>query len=545
MPGVHFGGLRPHASPLGSRSTLIAALLAAACALRLLLGVTTAWNWDEEREWVYTADAISFVPGRISTPYRIANHPTGGAYGMSAGMAALPGTRVGPRLGGILVGSATVLLAATMAGALGGPAAAVWTAALVAFNEYHMAVSAMALELVYYVAFGMFAVFAFWRFLETDRDRWLYAAAVSLGYAYFCKEIAALIGPVLLAALIRRDGLRWLWRGRSWLAAGIVVLFVVPDYLSFGATPESALLPADHVSRIKGLGLRYHPTMFYLYDAVRWAFERLGRDFYDAGLGGYPHTNLVAGALMLGGTAWALLVGQVWRHQLGALLLAVFATIFSWFTFIETDGGTRGLDPIGWQWVDLTLVPATVFTGTWLSRQAGRWRALTWGAAALALAVAAVETVTTRLNTSALSAAACPEHVLATGALQEVRFELGSCDVCATPEARVASVAIVGPLGQLRPAAADEFEVVANGPAPRVRLQAASLPGENWGRWPGPWSAGEPARRYTVTLEPTTPGAAAWQRAAEPDAIEVEVFIMPRPFEPHYRPVFACRPAAN
>jgi hypothetical protein len=95
------------------------------------------------------------------------------------------------------------------------------------------------------------------------------------------------------------------------------------------------------------------------------------------------------------------------------------------------------------------------------------------------------------------------------------------------------------------PAAADEFEVVANGPAPRVRLQAASLPGENWGRWPGPWSAGEPARRYTVTLEPTTPGAAGWQRAAEPDAIEVEVFIMPRPFEPHYRPVFACRPAAN
>jgi hypothetical protein len=282
---------------------------------------------------------------------------------MSAGMAALPGTRVGPRLGGILVGSATVLLAATMAGALGGPAPAVWTAALVAFNEYHMAVSAMALELVYYVAFGMFAVFAFWRFLETDRDRWLYAAAVSLGYAYFCKEIAALIGPVLLAALIRRDGLRWLWRGRSWLAAGIVVLFVVPDYLSFGATPGVGVAAGRPRVAHQGLGLRYHPTMFYLYDAVRWAFERLGRDFYDAGLGGYPHTNLVAGVLMLGGTA-----GPPRRPGLAASARRPAPGLCS----PRSSAGSLSSKPtaapvarpdrlaVG----GLTLVPATVFTGT-------------------------------------------------------------------------------------------------------------------------------------------------------------------------------------
>jgi predicted membrane-bound mannosyltransferase len=203
--------LRPSASRSGS--WLLALLLVAAFASRLLLGVTTVWNWDEEREWIYTADLISLVPGHINTPYRVANHAAGAAYG-SLGQAVLPETRLGSRIVGIVLGVVTVAVAATMAGAMGGPAAAAWTAALMAFSEYHLAVSAMALELVYYVAFGMLAVYAFWRFLETDADRWLYTTAVCLGLAYFCKEIAALLGPPLLIALIRRDGLRWLWRGR-------------------------------------------------------------------------------------------------------------------------------------------------------------------------------------------------------------------------------------------------------------------------------------------------------------------------------------------
>ena len=73
--------------------------------------------------------------------------------------------------------------------------------------------------------------------------------------------------------------------------------------------------------------------------------------------------------------------------------------------------------------------------------------------------MAAVETATTRLNTSALSAAACPEHVLATGALQEVRFELhrgpelctqGSLDFSARPTTSP-TAASTSPLTPLTP----------------------------------------------------------------------------------------------
>lgn len=511
--------------------------------MRLGLGVATAWNWDEEREWVHTADVISLQPGRINTPYRVGYHAAGSAYGIALGTTALPGTRLGTRIVGIVLGVATVAVAAAMAGALAGPAAATWTAALVAFNEYHASVSAMAQEKVYYLFFGVLAVYAFWRFLETDRDRWLYATAASLGMAYFCKELAALLGPVFLLALIRRDRLAWLWRGRSWIAAGIVVLFVIPDYLGGAEAATTAISPGDHLSRLQGLGLRYHPTVFYLYDLVQWAFTRLGRDFVDPGL--YPYTNLVSGLVLLGGVAWGLGVGRVWRSHLGLLLCATFVMIFVWFSVVETNSGNRLLDPIGWQWVDLTFVPAAALAGAWLATQSGLWRTVTWTIAGLGLTIAVADAMTTRLQQSPLAPAACPEHVLATGAMQEVRIELGSCDACATPEARIESVSVTGPGGALRPAADDEFDVVAEGAVPRLRLRAHSRPGESWGGWPGPWADDEPARRYVISLRTTTPGAPAWQQATEPDTVDVDVFIMPRPYEPHYLPVFACRSDAD
>ena len=470
------------------------------------------------------------------------NHTPGAVYGISLGQAALPGTRIGSRLVGIVLGVLTVAVAAALAGAMAGPTAAVWAAALVAFNEDHIGVSAKAVELVYYVTFGMLALYAFWRFLETDRDKWLYAAALSLGVAYFCQEIAALLGPVMLLALVRRDGLRWLWRRRSWVAAAIVALFVIPDYLTvLGDAPTSAVLPTDHLSRINGLGLRYHPTLFYLYDLVQWAFAKLGRDFFDAGAG-YPHTNLLAGVVLLGGVFWALFIARVWKSHLGWLLCAVFIVVFGVFTVLETDGGTRGLDPIGWQWIDLTLVPAAVLTGTWLATSVGVWRYLTWTAAGLAVAIAAVQVTTNRLEQPALAAAACPEHIVATGALQDVRILLGSCDACVTPAAVIDSVQILGARSVLRPARPDEYEILSgDGTTPRLRLRTLSESGETWGGWPAPWTADEPARRYLVRLRTTPPAEApSWQRASEPEAIEVDVFIMPRPYEPEYRPVFGC-----
>jgi hypothetical protein len=209
---------------------------------------------------------------------------------------------------------------------------------------------------------------------------------------------------------------------------------------------------------------------------------------------------------------------------------------------LETDGGVRGLDPIGWQWVDLTLVPAAVLTGAWLARSRGAWRYVTWTAASVAVAIGAAGVARDRLALPALSASACPEHILATGDLHDVGMLLGSCDACVTPEATIASVRVLGPHQVFRPARTDEYEILEGaGAGPRLRLRASSEPGETWGGWPAPWGADEPARRYVVELRPTpTTRAAAWQRTSQPATIDVDVFIMPRPYEPHYRPVFGC-----
>ena len=100
------------------------------------------------------------------------------------------------------LGLVTIVLVYLLTREWYGETAARWAAALLAFNEYVLTLSARATAHVPHFFFVAVAVFAFGRFLARQRPGYLYAAAAALGLAFYVKEHSALLVPVVFAALL-------------------------------------------------------------------------------------------------------------------------------------------------------------------------------------------------------------------------------------------------------------------------------------------------------------------------------------------------------
>ncbi|MGE0887578.1 MAG: ArnT family glycosyltransferase [Blastocatellales bacterium] len=170
------------------------ALLIVAFGLRLYLAITTAYLWDEDRDWIPLAESISFEPGAINLPVRGDFHGALSAYFIKAGAFLIGNTHLGYRFFGLLAGVVTIVVVYRLAFEFAGAIAAKLSAVFIAFNEYHIQVSTMAIQKVYYLLFAGLAIYGFCRFLREQSPRWLYLAAVAVGLAFLCYEISWFFG---------------------------------------------------------------------------------------------------------------------------------------------------------------------------------------------------------------------------------------------------------------------------------------------------------------------------------------------------------------
>ena len=141
----------------------------------------------------------------------------------------------------VLLSIATILLIYALTRQWVGPVAARWAAALLAFNEYYLAVSSRATAHVPYLFFVAAALLVFSRFLSTQRPAFLYAAAAALGLAFYCKEHAVLLLPFFFIALLRSGGWKPLRSPHPYLAALVFAAIVGPDiYWNLTTNRETA-----------------------------------------------------------------------------------------------------------------------------------------------------------------------------------------------------------------------------------------------------------------------------------------------------------------
>jgi len=147
-----------------------------------------------------------------------------------------------------------------------------------------------------------------------------------------------------------------------------------------------------HLRRVGGLGFSLYPSMFYLRTPVRSVYARTTGTQLTDETTEYWSMNPAIGVLLLGAVLITT-VRPVRRDQLRIFLLVMFWAIFGFFTLIRRGDPPGRLDPVSWIWVEMTIVPAIVLTGSQLSDIRGKWRVVLWTAALLALAAACVQLV--------------------------------------------------------------------------------------------------------------------------------------------------------
>ena len=361
------------------RSDLIFALiLLAAVLLRLYFATTAEYIYDEESASIPRSQTISFAPGNLQLPIRGQNHPALPAYFVKASSLLFGTTPLGYRLVHVLAGLCTIVLIFVLSRQWYGPVAARWAAALLAFNEYYLGVSARATAHVPYLLFTAAAVYAFGRFVSVQRAVYLYAAGVALGLAFYCKEHSALLLPVFLLMLLHARYRHWFRSPHVYAACALFFLVIGPDLL-WNVTAGDDIRQAtysDHLQRMGGLGLSPYPFMFFARDAVQWLHGLLtGRGLVDA-TAEYLSMNAALGALLLG----AVLVTTLRRPAPDStrFLLLLFWGVFGFFASIRPGASPKDLDPASWIWVDVTLFPTVILAGALLAGAKGRFRIASW-----------------------------------------------------------------------------------------------------------------------------------------------------------------------
>ena len=370
-------------------------IIVTALAPRIYLAATELYIYDEDSSSIPRSQMISFALDNLQLPLRGQNHPALPAYFVKISSLLFGTTPLGYRLFHVLVSLATIALVFFLTRHWYGAVAARWAAALLAFNEYYLTVSARATAHVPYLLFVGGAVYAFGRFLSTQRPGYLYAAGASLGLAFYSKEHSALLVPVFAVTMLLPDHRHWFRRWHLYVAAALYVIIISADLVwNVRASQDIGQATySDHLQRIGGIGFSPYPLMFFGREAVQWLHTAILGNQLDDHTREYLSMNPALGLILLGAVALTMAMATRAVPVSSRFLLLLFWGVFGFFSLIRPGDPQKNLDPVSWIWVDATLFPTVILAGAALAHVRGAWRTATWTLACGALLYASAQVI--------------------------------------------------------------------------------------------------------------------------------------------------------
>jgi len=423
---------------------LLLGLLALALALRLWLALNAAYIWDEERDWIPEALAISLDPSDPHLPLRTEMHGALVAWLIRLGSLIGDGSHLAYRWTSILAGISTIAVTAALARRLAGPVAGLAAAALLCFNEYHVSMSALAIQISWYMLFSALAILFFLDYLDRRAGWRLVLAAVFAALSFLSYEIGGLTILILAIYALIRLGPGLFGRREFYLAAALGLAIILPDMLANLKSGTAGESYDSLLGRIVGIGFNPQYAAFLGRDLLEYLYPLLlGRSFVDYG-GTYKAMNPLMGILLGGSVLYCLLTipgwvrGRMPRHALFHLLL--FFGVFGFFTLIETQENYTL-----WFWVGIILLPGAVLAGGVIALAGTYLRAGAIGIAVIGAVISLLSLTLTNYDFQKIRGHPKPD--LLTGppgsmAEMEVLFDL--CDLCyPAPEFRLVDIGYV------------------------------------------------------------------------------------------------------
>ncbi|HZI82109.1 MAG TPA: glycosyltransferase family 39 protein [Vicinamibacterales bacterium] len=370
---------------------------------RLWLATTERYVHDEINTAIPLARTISLRAGQVHLPLRGENHPALPAYVVKASGEFFGRNAAGYRMLSLLLGLVLIVLIYSLSVDTLGPIAARWAAALLAFNGYYLGVSARATAHVPHLLLVTVAMYAYARFLRTQRAAFIYAAAVSAGLAFYAKEHSALVMPIFFLALLTSGQRRWLRTPHPYLASVLFVACISPDLYWNAQTRKERVVNyageevrqatyADHFSRFGGVSLSPYPTMFYMKPLAQAAARQLTGVTPPDHTPEYRSVNPLLGLVLLGAVVFTVAARRV-GDDLQRFLVIQFGFVFVLFSLIQPGNPPGRLDAVSWIWVETTILPAAVLTGARLAETAGWRRRASWSIVSALLGWSVVSTL--------------------------------------------------------------------------------------------------------------------------------------------------------
>ncbi len=414
------------------RDLHLVVILLVALVLRVYVAMVSTYTWDEDRDWIPVAKLISLQPSNPDLPIRGGQHPALPAYFIRLGSLVLGENNLGFRFASLLAGLLTVYLLYVIGREWAGVWAGRLSAGLLALNEYHIGISALAVEKAFYLAFATLAIYVFIRFLRTQAARYLYLAATATGLGFLCKELSILLIPVFFIGLLLSSGRFWLRRKEPYLALALFFVVISPDLYWNLVHPVTEGIDAnyvDHFSRIGGIGISKYPFLFYMRQPLLAVGTALGKTWdWDRP---YPSMNFVFGAILLGGVLLATL-RDARKDATTRVLGTLFCVVFGFFILIRPGTPDRSnLTAVSPFWVDLSLIPAVLLSASYLSRLSVRWMLPAAGVTTAATAYSVAWIWVSHLGLAPVSIGCSPEFLTPPDArMVAVRPEFNLCTTC-------------------------------------------------------------------------------------------------------------------
>lgn len=362
----------------------------------LVAALLRVWNAATARPLMI--ERLEYVPAALTIswdhmPVRIAQHGALPAYFVRLSGLLFGDSDLGFRLSSVIAGTATVVLMYLVARRWWGPLAGLTAAALLAFERYHVRVSARAIDLPFDLFFVALAIYCVSRFLAADADdarsagRWLIAAGAASALGFLCKEFTALMLPVIFISVLLLKRHRLFRRPALWLSAAVFVLVISPDVHASLTTTQAdrdALFArqqevwqqrgvsfhdmeaiadgyfmsyADQLSRFRSFGFNPEVLYFYFGDLLDSLGIPHGNSFQE-----FPYMNpWLAGVLWIG----VIVAARRRKDPLTVFLLTMFVVMLIPFLLVRL-GEARGAFPTDeqalWYWVDRTMLAAALLT---------------------------------------------------------------------------------------------------------------------------------------------------------------------------------------
>jgi 4-amino-4-deoxy-L-arabinose transferase-like glycosyltransferase len=376
-----------HSFRVTRTGAIFACILIAASVLRFYSAATRPLIGDENYLAIDLAHQINVTGDGQYLPVRGRDHAALPSYVIKLSFELFGINQLGYRALHVFLGLVSIAIVFRIAAMVSGNGPALWAAALIAFNEYHVVVSSLATAKGPHLFFVLLAIYGFTQLLITRRPRFFYASAAMLALAFYCKEHTVLLLLAFGLTLLHRDHRGW-WRSRHlYLALLLFAAMVLPDLLAnaharaAGLETQGAAQATylDHLTRIGGIGISPYPAMFFLRDSMAWVSAHVLHVPLTDQTPEYPAMNALIGLILLAAVVTRTFTTGPDRSR---HLLIVFWTVFGFFSLIRPGVSLARIDSVTWYWTDAVMFPAAVMAGAFLATE-GRVRA-----AAQALAVA-------------------------------------------------------------------------------------------------------------------------------------------------------------